>query len=102
MSKYAFVYAGGSVAETPEAQQAVMQAWMTWFGTLGDAVVDEGNPFGGSASVSRDGVANSGRLGATGYTLVTANSLEDAASIAKGCPVLDDGGTVDVYEALEM
>ena len=102
MSKYVLVYAGGAMAETPEAQQASMDAWNGWFSSLGDAVVDGGNPFGGSATVSGDGVTETGLLGASGYSLVTANSLADATGLAKGCPIIADGGTVDVYEAIEM
>ena len=36
MAKFVYVYAGGQMAETPEAQEQAMQAWMAWFGTLGD------------------------------------------------------------------
>ena len=32
-----------------------MQAWGAWFGSLGDAVTDPGNPFAGSATVSASG-----------------------------------------------
>lgn len=102
MAKFALIYSGGAMARTPAEQQAVMQAWNDWFGTLGDAVADIGNPFGASASVSGDGVANPGGLGATGYSLITAGSLDDAAGLAKGCPIIAAGGAVDVCEALEM
>ena len=102
MTKYAFIYAGGKMAETPEAQQASVNAWNAWFGTLGDAIVDGGNPFATSATVSSGGVTDAGRLGAGGYSLVTANSLQEAVGLAKGCPVIEDGGAVDVYETLEM
>ena len=37
-----------------------------------------------------------------GYSIVSAESLDAAAAKASGCPVLKTGGTVDVYEALEM
>ena len=33
---------------------------------------------------------------------VDASGLDDATAKAKGCPVLASGGTVDVYEAMEM
>src|ERR1700712_1870235 len=60
MAKYVYVYTGGQMAETPEAQEQAMQAWGAWFGTLGGAVTDVGNPFGTSATVKPDGVAGSG------------------------------------------
>jgi len=103
MGKFVFLYTGGQMAETPEAQKAAMDAWMGWFGTLGDDIVDPGNPFGASSTVSGDGSVKSGAAGAIGgYSIISANSLSDAAGKAKGCPVLSGGGTVEVYEAMPM
>jgi len=103
MAKFVFLYTGGKMADTPEAQKAAMDAWMGWFGVLGDDIVDPGNPFGASSTVTPDGSSkNSGASGISGYTVVTANSLSDAAGKAKGCPVLASGGSVEVYEAMPM
>ena len=102
MGTFALIYSGGSMAQTPQEQQAVMQAWNEWFGSLGDAVVQPGNPFGASASVSGDGVGRPRTLGATGYSVIRAGSLDEATGFAKGCPIIAHGGGVDVYEALEM
>jgi hypothetical protein len=102
MAKFVYVYIGGQMAETPEAQEQAMQAWGTWFGTLGDSVADIGNPFGDSATVSPDGVASGGKSGAGGYSIVSADSLGDATAKAKGCPVLTGGGSVEIYEAIPM
>ena len=102
MAKFVYVYTGGQMAETPEAQEQAMQAWGAWFGTLGDSVTDMGNPFGSSATVSSGGVTDGGKSGASGYTIVSAGSLSDATAKAQGCPVLASGGTVEVYEAIPM
>ncbi|HUY64583.1 MAG TPA: hypothetical protein VMV14_08725 [Acidimicrobiales bacterium] len=103
MAKFLLAYTGGKMGETPEAQQQQMDLWMGWFGSLGEAIVDPGNPLGTSASVSADGsVSDSGRLGLNGYSVITADSLHDAVTKAKGCPVLSSGGSVDVYEAMPI
>jgi hypothetical protein len=102
MTKFVYVYTGGTMAETPEEQEKVMQEWGAWFGTLGSAVTDMGNPFSASATVSPDGVAEGGRSGAAGYSIITAGSLSEATTMAKGCPELNSGGVVEVYEAIEM
>jgi len=102
MAKFVYVYTGGQMAETPQAQEQAMQAWGAWFGTLGDSVADMGNPFGNSATVSSDGVADGAASGAGGYSIVSADSLSDAAAKAKGCPVLSSGGTVEIYETIAM
>ena len=53
MAKFLYLYTGGEMAETPEAQEEQMQEWTAWFGTLGDSVVDMGNPFGASSTVTQ-------------------------------------------------
>jgi hypothetical protein len=103
MAKFVFLYTGGQMADTPAAQQAAMDAWMGWFGSLGDDVVDHGNPFGPSTTVLPNGSAKDGAAaGATGYSVISATSLSDAAGKAKGCPVLAGGGSIEVYEAMPM
>ena len=96
MAKYLFVYHGGG--DNPESEEevaAVLDAWGNWFGTMGAAVIDGGNPDG---SVSSDGGANP----ATGYSLIEASSLDDALAKAKGCPILAANGSVEVAEAIDM
>jgi S1-C subfamily serine protease len=102
MAKFLYLYAGGQMAETPEAQEAAMQQWTTWFGTLGDSVVDIGNPFGAGTTVKDGGTSDGGASELSGYSIINAESLAEAASRANGCPVLQSGGTVEVYEALAM
>jgi hypothetical protein len=106
MGNYLFAYRGGAMAETDEQRQAVMAAWGAWFGELGGAIVDPGNPFAGSASVGAGGAGGAVGDGAgsalTGYSVMKADSLAAATELAKGCPVLSGGGSVDVYETLEV
>jgi hypothetical protein len=104
MANYVLVFIGGSVPETEAAQQQVMADWGTWYGGLGAAVVDPGTPFGPSKTVAADGSVSDGAASAlTGYTILTADSLDAATEMSKGCPILADGaGSIEVYETLEM
>jgi hypothetical protein len=102
MAKFVYAYKGGSVAQNPEEREKAMAAWGAWFGGLGDAVVDMGNPFAGSTAVATDGSTTTSTAGLTGYSIVTADSLELAAKLAHDCPVLAGGGSVEVYEAHEI
>ena len=103
MAKYVLAYRGGGMAETEAAQQAAMEAWMGWFGTLGEAVVDGGNPFGASKTVASDGSSSDGgKAELSGYSVIDADSLAAAADMAKGCPVLASGGSVEVYETIDV
>lgn len=104
MAKYLFVYHGGSKPESKEEQARVMNAWGQWFGSMGGAVIDGGNPVGMSSTVQSNGsvVSNGGTNPASGYSLIEASSLDDALAKAKGCPVLAAGGSVELAEAFDM
>jgi hypothetical protein len=102
MGNYLFAYTGGSMAETPEAQAESMQAWGAWFGTLGSAVVDGGAPFGPSTAVRSDRSTGATTTGLSGYSVIQADSLELAAKLAADCPILGNGGTVEVFETIPM
>lgn len=97
MAKFVLIYRGGQMGETPAEQEAQMAKWGAWFGSLGSSIQDMGAPFGESISV---GSAANDRL--SGYSIVEVGSLPDAEHAASTCPVIDSGGSVDVYECLEM
>jgi hypothetical protein len=100
MAKYLFAYKGGGMAQTDAEREAAMQAWGAWFGSLGAAVVDPGNPFGASSTVTSGGNGATGDL--TGYSVLSADDLAAATELAKGCPILSSGGSVEVYETMEI
>jgi hypothetical protein len=103
VGKFVLAYTGGgSMGETEAEQQEIMGHWMTWFGSLGEAVVDGGAPFGESSSVSSEETTEPASSGLSGYSIITADSLEAACEAAKGCPVLAGGGSVDVYEVVPV
>jgi hypothetical protein len=104
MTKFLFVYHGGSVPSTPAEQARVMDQWGKWFGGMGAAVVDGGNPVGKSSTVLGNGsvVANGGANPASGYSVVQAASLDAALAMAKGCPILQGGGSVEVAPIIDM
>ncbi len=104
MAKYVFTYHGGAgMAEDPEEIARVMEAWGAWFATMGDAVVDGGNPVGATKTVAADGSVTDGSGAEVGgYSIISADSIDDAVAHAKGCPVLEVGGRVEVHEAIDM
>ena len=103
MPKYVFAYHGGTHPESEEEVAKVMTAWKSWMGGMSDAIVDMGNPVGPSKTVSADGVEDNGGANPLGgYTLVNADTMDKALEMAKGCPILDSGGTVEVAEAVEI
>ena len=103
MGDYVLIYVGGEQPASELEGQAVMDAWMAWFGTLGEAVVDGGNPFGPSMSIAPDGTTAPGSgSGATGYSILRADDLSAATALASGCPHLQAGGTVEVHEVFAI
>jgi hypothetical protein len=104
MAKYLLVYHGGKMAADPAEMKAVMDAWGAWFGSLGAAVIDGGNPVGPSSTVLSNGslVSGGGANPVSGYSLISAASLEDAHGKARGCPLLKAGGTIEIAEAFDM
>jgi hypothetical protein len=100
--KYLLTYEGGGMPETDEERAAVMKAWQAWFGRLGPALVDPGNPTGKVATISTDGSVRQGvGPGITGYTIIEAASFDEAVTLAKGCPVLQGGAAVAVNETVD-
>ncbi|MEZ5650092.1 MAG: hypothetical protein R3E87_06020 [Burkholderiaceae bacterium] len=104
MAKFLYVYHGGSVPTDDAEKVRVMNAWGTWMGGLGAALIDGGNPVGQSFTVQSNGgvVDNGGANPASGYSLVEASDIDDAIAKAKGCPILAAGGTVEVAQAFDM
>lgn len=103
MTNYVLAYKGGGMPETDAERDALLAAWGSWFESLGQAIVDSGNPFGPSKALATDGTVGDGApSGLTGYSIVAADSLDAATGLAKGCPVLANGGSVEVYETFRV
>ena len=104
MTNYVFAYSGGNGVAAGEAERtAQMERWGQWFRELGPAVVEGGAAMGTAKTVGPGGsVTDGGSRGLTGYSIVSADSLDAALGLAKDCPVLEIGGAVDVYEAIAM
>ena len=103
-TKYALIFHGGGVPESEEEQAQVMAAWGAWMEGLGSALKDGGNAFGASTTINSDGSTTSGGGAnpATGYTLIEADSLEEAVALSKSNPILNSGGSIEVAETIEM
>jgi hypothetical protein len=104
MTNFVLIYTGGGMPESEEEQAAVMAAWGAWYEKMGAGIVDGGNPFGPSKSVTSTGTSD-GPISsppATGYTIISADSLDDAVAKVQSHPHLNYGGQVSVYETFQM
>ena len=104
MAKYLFVYHGGKMPETPEEGARIMAAWNEWMAGVGKGLIDGGNPVGQSITVQSDSsvARNGGANPVSGYTIIEAANEDAAIEIAKGCPILSNGGSVELAEAIDM
>jgi len=82
-------------------EPATMDAWQSWFASVGDRLVDSGNPLGDGLEVTTSGATAiaPGSGSATGYSILSAGSLDEARGLLDGCPF---NSTVRVYEAVAM
>lgn len=105
MAKYVYLYHGGKMGGTPEEMEASMAAWKAWMVGMGANCVDMGTPFKGSMWVKGDGSTVAGTMSAdsvSGYTIVEAESMDQATEWAKGCPILKEGGSLEVMDPMPM
>lgn len=93
MSTFVFTYRR-SVAYRPEGGAE----WQAWFDAMGDQVVEMGNPVDESATLGNTGANTS--LG--GFSLIRADDIDAALTLAKGCPALARGGGVEVGQIVDM
>ena len=93
----------GAYAErrSPEEMQAGMQAWMAWFQSCGEGLVDGGGPLGAGLRVTADGSAPSER-NLVAYSVLQAESAEAAHAMVKDHPHLGwaEGCEIEIHECL--
>jgi hypothetical protein len=103
MPQYVITYLGGNQPSSPEEGKQHMSKYMEWLSSLGDSAVSPANPFKNTSTVNSDGtVTIGGTMTMSGYTIIEADSMEAALSIAKSCPFLDIGGSLEVSELMQM
>ena len=74
----------------------IMAAWGKWFESMADKTVEHGG-FGGGREISQSGTKDlpMGMDSITGYSIINAESLDDAEKIAQDNPFI---ASIRVYE----
>ncbi len=95
---------------TPEEIQAEVKTWQDWMGGIaaqgklknpGEALGFEGK------TLHADGAITDGPYAALkemigGFVIVSAASIDEAIALANGCPVLSQGGKVEVRDIMVL
>jgi len=103
MPKFLLAYHGGHNFKSKEEGIEHMAKWQAWSVGLGNAVIDPGMPVGPSKTVSANGIADDGGSNPlSGITVLQAETIEAACEMAKACPHVDIGGTIEVAQAMDM
>lgn len=103
MPQYIIVYLGGEQPSSPEEGKQHMSKYMQWLASLGDTAVSPANPFKNTSTVSSDGSIMAGGVSTmSGYTIIEVDSMAAALMIAKECPFLEVGGSLEVSELMKM
>ena len=102
MATFLVTYHGGpGMPESAEAQQQMMAAFQAWAASVGDNMADPGAPLGPRMTVTSSGVSDAPAdpsLG--GYTILRADSLDDAVKAVTGHPFVGRGGTLQVSQVV--
>jgi hypothetical protein len=94
MTKYLYLYSAGRRGSKERMARGWLPLWMTYFGELGPALVDQGaslvpisHLLGGAKACE-----------ATGFSIIQARTLEEAVALTAGHPHLRHGGAIEVME----
>jgi hypothetical protein len=95
---------------SPHEMQSNMQQWFSWIDKLkkenlyvaGEALMQPGKVVKGEQPVVTDGPFTESKEIVGGFFVVKANSFEDASELAKDCPDLPRGTTVEVREVMKF
>lgn len=111
MSEFLYLYRRNPAAMAPERSQQTMLKWAAWLKDLAEKghVKDQGQPLERTGKVVKgkqktviDGPFAEAKDVVGGYTLIEARDLDQAAELAKGCPVFELDGMVEVRPILKM
>jgi hypothetical protein len=107
MAKFLYLYRGPATpmdAFTAEQSAEQAKAWGDWIGSVGSALVDVGAPFGARAAVADDGSSPT-PSDQNGYSIVDADSLDDARKLLERHPFLSEGKgrfSIEIFELAPM
>ena len=103
MPQYIIVYLGGNQPSDPEESKQNYSKYKEWLASLSDSAVSPANPFKNTSTVKPDRSVTAGsKTAMSGYTIIDVDSMEKALEIARACPFLDIGGSLEVSELVKM
>jgi hypothetical protein len=101
MPTYLLAYHGSRIPTANERSE-LTSAWNAWMDQLGDALEGSNNPMSITRTINSDGsvIAGGGASPVVGLSFITANDMDAATRLAKTCPQLAAGGSIEVAELI--
>jgi hypothetical protein len=105
MSEFVFLFRARVRGGSADQQQKTLQKWGAWMTDLNQRglITNPGQPLQDTAKrvVGPNGVVHDGPFAeikdlVNGFIVITANDIDKACEIAKGCPIFEEGGGVEV------
>lgn len=108
MEKFMLIFRGGDThvhtAKDTKEVKAYIESWDTWMEGLGrkgiltggDPLQTTGKQVNGKNKVVIDGPFMEAKAMLGGFLLVNAKDIDEAVEIAKGCPIFEEDGKVEV------
>jgi hypothetical protein len=100
MPTYLLAYHGISVPKSEAEQADLVRAWNAWMDGLREALEGSNNPIIVARTINPDGTVRTGGGDnpVTGLSFITANDIDAAIRMARSCPHLAAGGSIEVAE----
>ena len=103
-------FATNGAQPSPEQMQGMMKHWQDWMGGIAaqNKLVSSGNRLSSEGRVVKpNNIITKGPYveiaeAIGGYIIVSADSIDEAAEMSKGCPILQIGGNVEVRTVVAM
>lgn len=98
MPTYLLAYHGSSIPKTEAENAELMTAWLDWMDSLGESLEASNNPIIASRTIHPDGSVSddAGANPVVGLSFIRADDIDGAIQMAKDCPHLDAGGSIEV------
>jgi len=111
MTEFGYFYRGYEAPASPEDMQKKTAKWMTWFKdlsekgyvkSLGEPLQPIGKVVKGEKKQVTDGPYAEAKDVIGGYSIIMARNIDHALELSLGCPIFEDGGSVEVRPIAQM
>ncbi|MEH6471933.1 MAG: hypothetical protein V7752_11835 [Halopseudomonas sp.] len=103
MTQFIITYLSLGQPASAEERRQQFAKYQQWLASLGDAAIKPMVPFKNVHTIHPDGSVTPGSsVSMSGHTVIQAESIEAAVALAKNCPFLENSGSLEVAELVQL